>query len=313
MKENNFDFYNQTSLRSYNLDESIRYQLGILDSLDTFTKKHSENVANLTCRICERLKLNRDFTIYCTICAYLHDIGKLFVPQEILFKKGFLTDEEYETMKSHTTLGYKMCMEDPNLRPYANGTLYHHEALNGTGYPNHLFKKDIPIEGQIIHVADEFDAIVTKREYKSHIGITETLRMIAEDAQPVPRSIALKSIESSTKLGRLNPKIVHALFKVVIEDTEYEISCIMDYMKYIKDQTKRLDLINNYYIKLQKTKKEKKKEYYKACINSLLQGGETLQNFMYVYEELLAAYLRKKETVNSLFNEIREIKKLKIF
>lgn len=311
MKENTFDFYNQATLRSYNLDESIRYQLGILDSLDTFTRKHSENVANLSCRICERLKLNKDFTIYCTICGYLHDIGKTFIPQEILHKKGFLTDEEYNIMKTHTTLGYKMCMEDPQLRPYANGALYHHEALNGTGYPNGVTRKDIPIEGQIIHVADEFDAIVTKREYKSHIGITETLRMLAEEAQPVPRSIALKSIESSTKLGRLNPKIVRALFKVVIEDTEYEISCIMDYMKYIKDQTKRLEIINNYYIKMQKTKKEKKKEYLKACIDSMLQGGETLQNFMYVYEELLAAYVRKKETVNRLFNEIKEIKKLK--
>ena len=298
---------------TYNLDESIRYQLGVLDSLDAFTRKHSENVANLSCRICEKLRLNRDFTIYCTICAYLHDIGKAFIPPEILHKKGFLTNEEYEVMKTHTTLGYKMCMEDPKLRPYANGPLYHHESLNGTGYPNGLTRKDIPIEGQIIHVADEFDAIVTKREYKSHIGITETLRMLAEEAQPVPRSIALKSIESSTKLGRLNPRIVNALFKVVIDDTEYEISCIMDYMKYLKDQTKRLELINNYNIKMQKTNKDKKKEYYKACIDSLLQGGETLQNFMYVYEELLAAYLRKKETVNGLFNEIKEIKKLRNF
>ena len=162
MKENTFDFYNQSTLRSYNLDESIRYQLSVLDNLDTFTRKHSENVANLTCRICERLKLNKDFTIYCTICAYLHDIGKMFVPSEILHKKGFLTDEEYEIMKSHTTLGYKMCMEDPQLRPYANGTLYHHESLNGTGYPSGLTRKDIPIEGQIIHDADEFDAIAYK-------------------------------------------------------------------------------------------------------------------------------------------------------
>lgn len=310
MKET-IDFYSQSTFRSYNLDESMRYQLSVIDRLDPFTKKHSENVANLTCRLCERLKLNKSFTIYCTICAYLHDIGKLFIPAEILQKKGFLTDEEYKIIKSHTTLGYNMCMKDPELRPYANGALYHHESLNGTGYPSGLTKKDIPIEGQIIHVADEFDAIVTKREYKSHIGITETLRMLSEEAQPVPRSIALKSIESSTKLGRLNPQIVHALFKVVIEDTEYEISCIMDYMKYIKEQTKRLDLINEYNIKMQNTKKVKKKNYYKACIDSLLQGGETLQNFIYVYEELSAAYLRKKETVNALFNEIKEIKKLK--
>lgn len=312
MKEKKIDFYNQTVFRLYNLNETIRYQLGILNNLDSFTRQHSENVANLTFRICQQLKLHKDFTLYCTICAYLHDIGKMYVPKDILFKKGFLTDDEFETIKSHTTLGYKFCMEDPELRPYANGALYHHESLNGTGYPNHLTKKDIPIEGQIIHVADEFDAIVTKREYKSHIGITETLKLLAEDAKPVPKSIALKSIESSTKLGRLNPKIVNALFKVVIDDTEYEISCIMDYMKYIKKQIKRLESINNYNLKMQKTKSKRKKELYKAYIDTLLQGGENIRNYIYVYEEFSAAYLRKKESVNNLFNEIKEIKKLRL-
>ena len=59
-----------------------------------------------------------------------------------------------------------MCMENLKLRPYANGALYHHEALNGSGYPNGVTKKDLPLEGQIIRVADEFDAIVSKRQYK---------------------------------------------------------------------------------------------------------------------------------------------------
>jgi len=118
MKEQ-FDFYSKTSLKSYNLNETMRYQLSMLDSLDAFTRVHSENVANITCRLCERLKLNSGFVIYCTICAYLHDIGKLFIPVEILQKPGSLTDEEYEIMKKHTTIGYKMCMDDPKLRPYA--------------------------------------------------------------------------------------------------------------------------------------------------------------------------------------------------
>ena len=76
-----------------------------------------------------------------------------------------LTDEEYEIMKTHTTLGYEMCMKDLKLRPYALGPLDHHEALNGTGYPNGITKKDIPFYAQIIRVADEYDAIVTKRQY----------------------------------------------------------------------------------------------------------------------------------------------------
>ena len=312
MKDNNIDFYSKTTLKSYNLDETVRYQLGMLDSLDAFTRKHSENVANITCRLCERLKLGKEFTVYCTVCAYLHDIGKLFIPPAILQKEGPLTDEEYEVMKTHTTLGYNMCMQDLKLRPYANGPLYHHESLNGTGYPNGATRKDIPIEGQIIRIADEFDAIVSKRQYKSHIGITDTLKLLIKEAEPIPKSVALKSMEANAKLGKLNARILKCLFKVVIEDTEYEISCIQDYSKFINEQIKRLEIIRNYNIKMQNTKSQRKKDYYKACIDALLQGGETFSNFTYVLEEYTAVYLRKKETINNLFNEIKEIKKLKV-
>jgi len=138
MKEQ-FDFYSKTTLKSYNLNESMRYQLAMLDSLDPYTRLHSENVANLTCRLCERLRLRSDFVVYCTICAYLHDIGKQFIPVEILHKPGTLTPEEYEVMKTHTTLGYKICMDDPKLRAYAAGPKYHHESLNGTGYPDRTY------------------------------------------------------------------------------------------------------------------------------------------------------------------------------
>lgn len=104
MKEETFDFYSKTSIKSYNLDEAMRYQLSMLDSLDTFTRKHSENVANLTCRICEYLNASNKFTVYCTTCAYLHDIGKLFISPKILQKNSSLTDEEFNIMKTHTTI-----------------------------------------------------------------------------------------------------------------------------------------------------------------------------------------------------------------
>ena len=70
------------------------------------------------------------------------DIGKIFIPAEILQKPAKLTDEEYEVIKTHTTIGYEMCMKDLKLRPYSAGPLYHHEALNGTGYPRGLSKKE---------------------------------------------------------------------------------------------------------------------------------------------------------------------------
>ena len=129
MNTEKFDFYDPTSIRSYNLDEKIRYQLKMLDGLDAFTRRHSENVASITCRLCENLHLDKGFTVYCTTCAYIHDLGKMFIPPAILQKTSELTDEEYEIMKTHTTIGYNMCMKDLQLRPYSAGTLYHHESL----------------------------------------------------------------------------------------------------------------------------------------------------------------------------------------
>lgn len=312
MKEE-LDFYSKTNLKSYNLDESMRYQLSMLDTLDPYTRLHCENVANITCRLCEYMHINKDFTIYCTMCAYLHDIGKLFIPSQILQKNGPLTNDEYEVMKTHTTLGYKMCMDDPKLRPYAAGTIYHHEALNGTGYPKGLTKKDIPLEGQIIRVADEFDAIVSKRQYKTHIGITDTLKLLIQDTQPtLPKSVALKSMEENTKLGKLNPKIVKPLFKVVIDDINYEISCIFEYTKYLDAQIKRLEKISEYNIKKETAKKEKKKEYFSACMQTMFEKGEDFRNYKYILEEYRTAYLKRKEIIDNLFDEIKTIKKLRV-
>lgn len=312
MKDDKVDFYSKTSLKSYNLNESMRYQLSMLDSLDVFTRVHSENVANITCRICEYLHLDKTFTVYATTCAYLHDIGKLFIPPSILQKPTALTDDEYAVMKTHTTLGYNMCMDDLKLRPYANGTLYHHESLNGTGYPNGVTKKDIPPEGQIIRVADEFDAIVSKRQYKSHVGITDTLKILIEECDPIPKSVALKSMQETTKLGKLNPRYVRALCKVVIDDTEYEITCILDYIKFVKTQIKRLEKAYIIYTKMEKSKSKHKKEHYEQEINYLLEGGETIRNFRVVLEEYRSVLIKKNEVVANLFQEVKNIKKLRV-
>ena len=313
MKEE-FNFYDPTNLKSYNLDKTMQYQLNILGSLDVFTRKHSENVANLTCRICEKLHCKRGFIEYCTICAYLHDIGKQFIPQEILQKPARLTDEEFEIMKTHTTIGYNICMNDEKLRPYAAGPIYHHEALDGSGYPKGLTKKDIPYEGQIIRVADEYDAIVSKRQYKSHIGITDTLKILIDNTKPhqdIPASEALNALSENAKLGRDNPIIVKALMDVVIDDIEYEISCTIDYINELSNELKRLKQIQKYDIKRSKSTTDKKKNYYLEGMKIFLRNGETPENYLTVLEEIHTAFLNKKDAIDNLFDEIKTIKKLK--
>ena len=221
-----FNFYDQTYLKSYNLDKAIQYQLNLLDSLDIYTREHSENVATITCNLCKQLRCSKGFTEYCVTCAFLHDIGKMFIPAEILQKPSQLTPEEYESMKKHTTLGYKLCIKDTKLRPYYAGPYYHHEALDGTGYPQGLTKKEIPYESQIIRVADEYDALVHKRQYKSHIGISEALKIIISNTKPSPDAPNTKF----AKAGKNNKLIVKKLIKVVLHDIEYEISSTINYV-----------------------------------------------------------------------------------
>lgn len=290
------DFYKKTNLNAYDLTGSMRYQLNMLDSLDVYTRKHSENVANVTCRLCEYLHYPKDFIIYCTICAYLHDIGKLFIPAKILQKTDRLTDEEYEIMKTHTTIGAKMCKNDLQLRKYIAGPKYHHEALDGSGYPQGLKSKDIPIEGKIIRVADTYDAIVSKRQYKSHVDITDTLSILIDEA----------------KQGKISKTILRALFKVVIDDTEYEISCTYDYIKYLKDEIKRLEIVEKYHKKFERARHEKHKNYYAEGIKMLLRKGETIENCVTVLYEYKDALKLRQELLNKLFKELKQLKKLRV-
>lgn len=315
MREYRFDFYNSTNLKSYDLNESMRYQLGTLDSLDAFTRRHSENVANLTCRLCEKLHMKTYFTIYCTMCAYLHDVGKQFIPPSILQKKGRLTDEEYEIMKTHTTIGYKICMNDLKLRPYANGALYHHEGLDGSGYPNGLTRKKIPLEGKIIRVADEFDAIVSKRQYKSHVGISDTLRILLDEStsKKVGKGNALKALkeEADPKAPKIDPKIFRALVKVVIDDTEYEQYCLTDYIKYLKENISRLEQVKIYRDKHEKAQKDSEKEFFKQGVLMMLDPGETFDNCLQVLQEYKDALLVRQAELDKLHKELKAIKKMK--
>lgn len=320
MKNEVFDFYDRTSLKSYNLDEKMRYQLNMLGTLDVFTRKHCENVASITCRLCEYLHCNKGFTEFCTIGAYLHDVGKLYIPSEILQKPGKLTEEEFTTMKTHTTIGYNMLQKDPKLRPYAHFALSHHEGLNGTGYPQGLTKKDIPYEVQIVAVADEYDAIVSKRQYKTHIGISDTLKILIENAHPNPnpkykeegKSVVMTEMKELAKLGKINSAIVKVLFKVVLDDIGYEITCRQSYVDDLKAEIERLNEVEKYDIKREKATNEKKKNYFLEGMKLYLKGAETVDNYKQILTEYKEAYSTRKAQIDNLYNEMKIIKKLRV-
>ena len=170
------------------------------------------------------------------------------------------------------------------------------------GYPNGIRKKEIPYEAQIVRVADEYDAIVSKRQYKSHIGVSDTLKIL------IGQTIKNKN----SKFGKVDPKIVKCLIKVVIDDTLYEITHVEEYLNFLETELKRFNQIENYKNKILKSKKEKTKNYYLEGIKILLKENETLENYSKIYDEYKNAYSLRKIILNNLYNELKIIKKLKV-
>lgn len=113
-------------------------------------------------------------------------------------------------------------------------------------------------------------------------------------------------------IGKTNPTVVNALFKVVIADTEYEIYSIREYLIYLKENIKRLEEINKYINKKNNTTKQSKIEYYDSYINMLLEKGENEKNVNYILEEYKLAVIQKKKDIDKLINEIKKIKKLRV-
>ncbi len=146
---------------------SIRAFAAAIDAKDPYTRGHSERVAAYSRAIARYLGLPRDVQEKVWISAVLHDVGKIGVEDLVLKKHGVLTPEEYEQMKLHPVIGADIVEPISALRDHLPGIRWHHEAWNGTGYPDGLKGQQIPLMARIIGVADTFDAITTNRPYQT--------------------------------------------------------------------------------------------------------------------------------------------------
>ena len=154
-----------------------------LDSRDSYTLNHSENVAKYSVQIAEKLKLSKECCAIIRKGALLHDIGKIGISEHILMKNGKLTNEEYEEIKVHPTIGYNMIkhVADFHKNGILDMVLYHHERYDGKGYPAGLKGNQIPLYARIAAVADAFDAMTTKRVYREELSLDYTLNEIQKN------------------------------------------------------------------------------------------------------------------------------------
>jgi len=139
-----------------------------LRCFDGYTYAHSVNVALLSCIIGYGMKMNEESLEQLVMAGLLHDLGKQAIPPEILNKPSRLTNEEYEIMKTHATLSYEMIKERWDISAQVKAAvLYHHENVDGSGYPKGIDGDSMTIYTKILHVADVYDALVSRRPYKN--------------------------------------------------------------------------------------------------------------------------------------------------
>jgi putative two-component system response regulator len=112
----------------------------------------------------------------------LHDLGKIAIPDAILLKPGPLTDEEFAVMKSHSVEGERICLSLRSIAHYLPIIRHHHERIDGAGYPDHLFGKDIPLGARIAAISDAWDAMVSDRPYRRGLDHEEALRRMRQGA-----------------------------------------------------------------------------------------------------------------------------------
>jgi PAS domain S-box-containing protein/putative nucleotidyltransferase with HDIG domain len=160
------------------IDDTIRAMAMIVEERDPYTAGHQERVANLSVAIAQDLNLSEEQISGIRMAGMIHDIGKIKVPAEILSKPTKLSHLEFELLKSHAEVGYRILETIAFPYPVAKIAYQHHERINGSGYPQGLNRDEILLEARILAVADVVEAMASHRPYRPALGVDAALKEI---------------------------------------------------------------------------------------------------------------------------------------
>lgn len=154
-----------------------------IDAKDPYTKGHSTSVSKFSEALARAINLPEAEVERIKLGALLHDVGKIGIPETILKKEGPLSNEEWNIMKQHPTIGTeKVLMPNPTLRDLVPIVKYHHERIDGKGYPEGLKNGDIPLAAKIVAIADTYHALISDRPYRRGMDIDKAISILKEGA-----------------------------------------------------------------------------------------------------------------------------------
>jgi HD-GYP domain-containing protein (c-di-GMP phosphodiesterase class II) len=183
--------------------DSIEMIAAAVDAKDPYTKGHSGRVSNYSVILAREIGLDEQEIELVRASATLHDVGKIGVDDQVLRKPGVLTDEEFELMKRHTIIGFEIVRQVQQLADTLPGIRWHHESLDGSGYPDGIRGDEIPLLVRIIAVADTFDAVTTDRPYQTGRDFPNALEILKKHAGTRYDPIVVDALHSAYSKGDL--------------------------------------------------------------------------------------------------------------
>jgi putative two-component system response regulator len=163
--------------------EALFLTLGrIIEARDPYTEDHCDRLAQYATALGKALNLERADLDALYRGAFLHDIGKIAIPDRVLLKKGRLTPDEYLLMQQHPVIGDDLCSTVRSFEAVRPIVRHHHERLDGRGYPDGLAGDDVPLLARIVGIVDVFDALTTNRPYRKALPVDVALDMMRRDA-----------------------------------------------------------------------------------------------------------------------------------